>query len=221
MARMMSRMVAVGATVLMLGASGVGAGEAAPATATRPQRPAKVVYLTFDDGPSRYTPQVLRVLSKHRARATFFMIGTQAAADPAMVRRVRAHGHTLGNHTYSHPWLTRISSAAVASQLRRTDAVLGHTTCLRPPGGFVNASVRRVARAQGKATVLWDVDPQDWRRPGVAAITRTITRQARPGAVILLHDGGGERSQSVAALDRALTTLRARGYRFAPLPACR
>lgn len=182
----------------------------------------KVAYLTFDDGPNRtYTPQVLRLLRTHHAKATFFMIGSSAKADPALVRRVRAEGHAIGNHTFSHPWLNRLSPAGVAAQLRSTDAVLGRTTCMRPPGGFVNAGVTSVSRGQGKSVVLWSVDTSDWSRPGAARITASLVRGARPGAILLMHDGGGPRSQTVAALGRALTTLSAQGYRFETLPMCR
>lgn len=182
----------------------------------------KVVYLTFDDGPDRrYTPQVLALLKKHDAKATFFMIGSQAKADRALMKRVRAQGHAIGNHTYSHPWLHRLSAGSVSAQLSRTDAVLGRTTCMRPPGGFVNNSVRSVARRQGKRVVMWHVDPADWRRPGAATISRKVLKGTRNGSVVLLHDGGGNRSQTVSALSTILPRLAAQGYRFETLPACR
>lgn len=182
----------------------------------------KVAYLTFDDGPNRtYTPQVLGLLRKHHAKATFFMIGSSAKANPALVRQVRAEGHAIGNHTFSHPWLHRLSRAGVAGQLRSTDAVLGHTTCMRPPGGFVNSGVTSVSRGLGKSVVLWSVDTSDWSRPGAARINASLVRGARPGAILLMHDGGGPRAQTVAALGRALTSLSARGYRFETLPMCR
>ncbi|WP_083876288.1 polysaccharide deacetylase family protein [Kineosphaera limosa] len=188
----------------------------------RPTKGGKVAYLTFDDGPDRrYTPQVLALLAKYDAKATFFMIGSQAQANRPLVARVRAHGHAIGNHTQTHPWLTKVSPATVRDQLRRADSVLGRTTCMRPPGGFVNGVVRNEARAQGKQVVLWSVDPSDWSRPGAPRITSTILSKTRPGSVILLHDGGGPRTQSVAALAQVLPRLKAQGYRFETLPACR
>ncbi len=183
---------------------------------------AKTVYLTFDDGPNRaYTPQVLALLKRYNAKATFFMIGSAAKADPALVRRVRAEGHAIGNHTFNHPWLTRLSRAGIAGQLTSTDASIGRTTCMRPPGGFVNQTVKRVAASQGKSVVLWSVDTNDWRRPGSSSILRSVTTGARAGNIILMHDGGGPRTQTVAALSSALARLSAQGYRFAPLPMCR
>lgn len=186
------------------------------------RRSSKVVYLTFDDGPSaQYTPQVLRVLKKHHAKATFFMIGTNARSNPALVRRVRAEGHAVGNHTWSHPWLTRLSSSQVRSQIQRTDKVIGRTRCVRPPGGFVSPGVRRTIAGTGKKVAMWTVDPRDWARPGQASIQRTILANTRSGSIVLMHDGGGPRAQSVAALDVVLSRLKARGYRFETLPACR
>lgn len=189
--------------------------------AAKPRRPTKVAYLTFDDGPDRrYTPEVLALLRRYDARATFFMIGSQARANPGLVTTVRRQGHAIGNHTYSHPWLNRLPASAVRDQLRRTDAVLGRTTCMRPPGGFVHETVRSVARAEGKRVTLWTVDPADWRRPGAARITASVLGSTRPGSVILLHDGGGSRTQTVAALSGVLSQLSAQGYRFEKLPGC-
>ncbi len=182
----------------------------------------KVVYLTFDDGPDRrYTPAILSILAKHKARATFFMIGSQAKANPALVRQVRAQGHTIGNHTYSHPWLTKVSAARVAAELRSTDAVLGRTTCMRPPGGFVNGTVRTVAAAANKRVVMWGIDTSDWSRPGAARIAGSVMRGSQAGSIVLMHDGGGPRAQTVSALPNVLSQLSRKGYRFEPLPMCR
>ena len=183
---------------------------------------AKVVYLTFDDGPDpRFTPQVLALLKRYDAKATFFVIGASAKKHPRVVQQVRRQGHALANHTYSHPWLNRLSSAAIADQLRRTDAVIGRTTCMRPPGGFVTRTVIATARAEGKQVVMWNADPKDWTRPGTAAIASRVMTATRHRSIVLLHDGGGQRAQSVAALSQILANLSAQGYRFESLPACR
>ncbi len=183
---------------------------------------AKVVYLTFDDGPDpRNTPQVLELLKRYDAKATFFMIGAAAKTHPALVQQVRAEGHLLANHTYTHPWLNRVSPAVISDQLRRTDTVLGRTACVRPPGGFVSASVHSIARREGKKIVMWTVDPKDWTRPGAAAITNRVMKATRPGGIVLLHDGGGARPQTVSALGVLLARLSAAGYRFETVPACR
>lgn len=198
--------------------------QAGPTRAGSPSRSSsgKVVYLTFDDGPNpRYTPQVLALLKRHKARATFFMIGSSARSNPALVRRVKAEGHAVANHTYTHPWLTRIPASAVRSQLRRTDAVIGATKCMRPPGGFVNNSVRAVARREGKRIVMWTVDPADWSRPGAKAIASRVLNRTRSGSIVVMHDGGGSRVQTVAALSTLLPRLRAKGYRLEALPYCR
>ncbi|MFE2109490.1 polysaccharide deacetylase family protein [Kitasatospora sp. NPDC059463] len=216
------RAARLAAGALVAAATAVVALPAVPAQAA----PAKVVYLTFDDGPSpRYTPQVLALLSQYGVRATFFEIGQNVAANPAVTRQVSAQGHSVQNHSWSHPDLRRLSRAALQDQVTATDARIraqtGTTpTCLRPPYGGVNATVRAASAGLGKSIQLWSVDPQDWARPGRAAIERRVLGAVKPGSVILLHDGGGDRSQTVAALPAVLRTLKSRGYTFALLP-CR
>ncbi len=195
------------------------AGESAPPELTA----ARTVYLTFDDGPSpRWTPAVLDVLKRHGARATFFVLGSQLRAHPALARRIVAEGHVLANHTYSHVDLTRVDAEHFADEVEQTQALIRKLSgqderLLRPPYGAANAHVRLLASRLGYRVVLWDVDPQDWRRPGAAAIARRVLAGARPGKVVLLHDGGGDRSQTVAALRTVLATLDARAYSFRSL----
>ncbi|WP_328320492.1 polysaccharide deacetylase family protein [Kribbella sp. NBC_00382] len=175
----------------------------------------KVLYLTFDDGPQvTYTPQVLRVLARHHAKATFFVLGREAAAHPELVELARSQGHHIGNHTWDHPMLTHLTPKRV-----REEIFSGvKSKCFRPPYRDTNAAVAAVAAANHQRQILWDVDTNDWEKPGAAAIQHEILRGARPGAIILMHDGGGTRTQTVAALDRALTVLSARGYTFRSLP---
>lgn len=207
---------------------------ARPAPKARPARPrspipirrvpaGSVVHLTFDDGPSSaWTPEVLQLLRRHRAAATFFLVGREAQARPRLVERIRADGHAVGNHTYSHPRLTGATPQLVAAEIERGSRHLrGRTTCLRPPGGNVDDEVRAAARRAGQRVALWDVDTADWRRPGADAIADAVARDVRPGSVVLLHDGGGDRSQTVEALRALLPRLSAAGYRFTTLPACR
>ncbi|WP_199523232.1 polysaccharide deacetylase family protein [Kitasatospora sp. MBT66] len=207
---------------LLAAATAVVALPAAPAQAA----PAKVVYLTFDDGPSpRYTPQVLALLAQYGARATFFEIGQNVAAYPEVTRRVHDQGHSVQNHSWSHPDLRSLSKSSFDSQVTATDARIRERTgttpsCLRPPYGAVNSAVRSGAARLGKTVQLWSVDPQDWARPGRAAIERRVLDRVTPGSVVLMHDGGGDRSQTVAALPAILRTLKSRGYTFALLP-CR
>jgi peptidoglycan/xylan/chitin deacetylase (PgdA/CDA1 family) len=186
-------------------------------------RPVKWVYLTFDDGPSpKYTAQVLKILSTYKVRATFFVIGQNVKRYPALTRRADQRGHSVQNHTWSHPNLRKVNWSTFKYQIRTTDryvrAQTGYTPrCLRPPYGATNRLVARRAATLGKTIKLWSVDPRDWTRPGKSVIAHRVLAKVRPGSVILLHDGGGNRSQTVAALPTILRTLKARGYVFYPL----
>lgn len=193
----------------------------APPAPAPPAPPGSVLHLTFDDGPDpTWTPQVLSVLAKHNAHATFFVLGRAAGAHPGLVADERAAGHSVGNHTTTHPDLTKLSVADITSQWQRTANVIGGTPCARPPYGAVNATVRQVTTGLGYRVQLWDIDTRDWSRPGADVITQRIVDGARPGAVVLLHDGGNDRSQTVAALDAALTRLDAAGWRYEAIPGC-
>ncbi|MFI6680729.1 polysaccharide deacetylase family protein [Kribbella sp. NPDC050470] len=175
----------------------------------------KVLYLTFDDGPQKeWTPKVLQVLAKHRAKATFFVLGREAAAHPDLVALTRAAGHRIGNHTWDHPRLTKLP----ADKMRQEILTGVKSKCFRPPFRDTNAHVEAVAASNHQRQVLWDVDTLDWSKPGTAKIERAILQGARPGAIILLHDGGGNRAETVAALDRALTQLTRQGYTYQALP---
>lgn len=175
----------------------------------------KVLYLTFDDGPQPvWTPKVLSVLAKHHAKATFFVLGREVAAHPDLVETTRSLGHHIGNHTWDHPHLPKLSDA----RLREEISTGVKSKCFRPPFRETDAHVAAVAAQYHQRQVLWDVDTKDWSKPGEAKIESSILRGARPGAIILMHDGGGNRSETVAALDRALTKLTAQGYTYRALP---
>ena len=185
----------------------------------------KVVYLTFDDGPSRYTPAVLNVLKSYNAKATFFLIGSQIRTREATTRRIAREGHSVQDHTWRHPLLTRLSSTEISSQFTRTNRAIRRQgivqpVCERPPYGAFNNRVRRVSQTLGMRTVVWSLDTNDWRRPGASTIARRVLRGTSNGSIVLMHDGGGNRSQTVTALKTILRTLKARGYRFETLPAC-
>lgn len=173
----------------------------------------KVVALTFDDGPSTYTPGFLSVLRREHVHATFFEIGQEIRGRAGTVRRILREGDEIGNHTMHHGFYPGYAD------LTATDALIRGVThfepCLfRPPGGAVDSSVVAAAGAAGLKTVLWDVDPVDWSTPGAGAIYSRVVGAARPGSIILMHDGGGNRSQTLAALPAIIATLRARGYAF-------
>jgi peptidoglycan-N-acetylglucosamine deacetylase len=171
----------------------------------------KVVFFSFDDGPDPYwTPKVLAVLQKYGAHATFFELGTMQAAHPGLREQLLAAGNTIGSHSISHPQLTAITAAK-----RHHEIFDGpQSKCFRPPYGASNPKVRADIKAAGMVQVLWDVDPRDWARPGVNAIYSNIMHHAQRRNIVLMHDGGGDRSQTVAALDKALQSLKAQGYSF-------
>jgi peptidoglycan/xylan/chitin deacetylase (PgdA/CDA1 family) len=172
----------------------------------------RMVALTFDDGPSDYTPEVLKILRNKRAKATFFMLGQQVAADPAMARKVLAAGHEIGNHSYSHPLLPGYSELSSTSRTIRK--ATDFKPCLfRPPYGAINSSVISSAKALEMKSVIWSVDTVDWSTPGTDAIRSRATAAGR-GSIVLMHDGGGPRSQTVAALPGIIDSLRGRGYKL-------
>ncbi|MBF9059395.1 polysaccharide deacetylase family protein [Rhodobacterales bacterium HKCCSP123] len=189
-----------------------------PDTVTRVHTARPLVAMTFDDGPHpTLTPQLLDILAERGIRATFYVIGWRVLREPQLMRRIVAEGHEIGNHTWSHPSLYDYSDAAVLSQLDRTSQAIQETVgrppvTLRPPYGNLYPRQRRmVMDARGMPTVLWSVDPEDWRRPGSAAVADRILSRSHPGAVILSHDiiGG-----TVRAMPATLDGLVARGYQF-------
>jgi len=185
------------------------------------------VALTFDDGPNPpYTGQILGILARYQVPATFFCVGLQASAHPADVARMAAAGHGLGNHTWSHPFLPDLTRAQLAEQLDRTDEAVSRAArtgagpgLFRPPYGSRSPDVLRWLGERGSPIVLWDVDPSDWARPGAAVIAGRVLMQTRPGTIVLMHDGGGNRSQTVAALPLVIEGLLDRGFRFTRLDA--
>ncbi|WP_371404139.1 polysaccharide deacetylase family protein [Kribbella sp. NBC_00662] len=198
---------------------------AAPA-ATAPTKtplPTKYVVLTFDDGPDiEYTPKVLDILAKYDAKATFFEVGQNVQKHPELTKRIHAAGHSVENHTWNHADLRKLSATAFRQQVMSTDqairAQIGSTPgCLRPPYGGVSATVRQRAKALGKDLVVWTVDSRDWTKPGTTAIVQRVMKNVHSGSVILMHDGGGNRSQTVAALPTILKLLKAQGYGFRTL----
>lgn len=182
----------------------------------------KVVALTFDDGPWPYTPKILAALKRAHVRATFFEIGRQVAETPQLSKQLADAGMSVQIHTWDHRNLTWLSDARIDAEVHRTSGAIyratGRTpTCVRPPDGEFNRRVSRELARKGYVPVNWDVDPRDWSRPGKARIVHRAVASARPGAIILLHDGGGDRSQTVAALPQIIAKLRAKGYSFVTL----
>jgi peptidoglycan/xylan/chitin deacetylase (PgdA/CDA1 family) len=191
----------------------------------------RTVALTFDDGPDpRWTPQVLAVLQRHGAVATFCMVGHRVAAHPALVEQVVHAGMRLCDHSRTHD-----EHLPDREQARIADEVVGAGGDLsaaaggapvewfRAPGGNWSPEVAELAADHGMQPLGWNVDPRDWKRPGAAAIVAAVQQQLREqapdGAIILLHDGGGPRDGTVAALEELIPWLAAEGYRFGfPVP---
>ncbi len=179
----------------------------------------RVIALTFDDGPGPFTPQVLSVLERYQVPATFFEIGVEVARYPLYSKMVAAAGFPVEDHTWSHPDLTTLSASGVAAQIDTTQAEIQAVTgttpqCVRPPYDAWNPSVLSEITERGLTTMSYSVDPKDWTLPGVQAIADRVVGAAFPGAVVDMHDAGGDRSQTVAALPQIITRLRAMGYTF-------
>ena len=182
------------------------------------------VALTFDDGPSPYTPQVLAMLKHYNVHATFFLWGQHVQQYPTYAQQELAAGNALGNHTWSHPDLTTLSAAGVTTELTEAQNVIrqatGYTpTMFRPPYGSHNSNVLAVAGQVGlSSTIIWSYAPLDWEMPGTSVIASRVLSNTSNGSIILLHDGGGDRSQTVAALPTIIQGLQARGLRLVTVP---
>lgn len=182
----------------------------------------RTVALTFDDGPHPdQTPRVLEILREHDVVATFCVVGPNAERMPELVRQIAADGHTLCNHTVSHDMnlpdrspgiiTDEVGVASAAIQAAAPDA---DVPFFRAPGGNFAANVNAVAAGVGQAALGWSIDPHDWRDSGVRTIRDRVLEGMHPGAVVLLHDGGGDRSGTIAALPGIIEALRDAGYEF-------
>jgi peptidoglycan-N-acetylglucosamine deacetylase len=189
-----------------------------PATYAQVRVDQPYIAMTFDDGPSSAnTPRLLEILKQRNIKATFFLIGENIASNPDIVRQILADGHEIGNHSWTHPQLSKLSDDRVTTEISKTqDAIKeasGFTpTLLRPPYGAITARQREWIENQfGLSIILWSVDPFDWKRPGASVITQRILSQVRPGAIILSHD---IHKQTVDAMPATLDSLIAKGYKF-------
>lgn len=183
----------------------------------------QIVALTFDDGPnSTYTPQILGILQTYQVPATFFVIGSQVRKNDAIMKQITGMGCAVGNHSYTHAMLGDAPASKVKYEIEETEKAIKDTTGVgsgwfRPPGGSTSITVVDAASIEGCKTVLWSVDPLDWMRPAPRAIVDRVISQVHPGAVILLHDGGGDRTSTIQALPLIISELKLRGYSFVTL----
>ena len=187
--------------------------------------PRNAIMLTIDDGPqSDWTPKYLRLLAKYHVQATFCMIGRQVKGNAALVKAVASEGHHIANHTFNHPLsLPKLSAARVHAEMEDTNDAIVRASGFRPrqfraPGGNWGPEIMREAAAQEMLPLGWDIDPRDWSRPGVAHI-KSAMLASRPHDIILCHDGGGDRSETFAALTDVIPALLSRGWTFVTLPA--
>lgn len=185
-----------------------------------------ILYLTFDDGPDpNNTPALLDLLDQYNAKVTFLNIGQSVSTWPELVRESASRGHYIGDHTWDHGSLEGMSHTQFVDEVERTrQAILDaagdlftldrNVRYVRPPYGATDDQTYAYASELGMTIVLWNVDPQDWRRPGADVISRHVVSHAYPGAIILSHDGGGDRSQTIEAYRSILPQLQQQGYEF-------
>ncbi|MCP3762729.1 polysaccharide deacetylase family protein [Domibacillus sp. A3M-37] len=182
----------------------------------------KIVAITFDDGPDPiYTPQILDVLKNNNAHATFFLLGHRVKKYTEIVQREVREGHEIGNHTYTHPSFYNISQSTLLNEIDKTEKLMNfqesyNVKLFRPPGGAVNKGIIDALKKQNYTIILWSwhQDTKDWSNPGVDTIVNQVLSDVRNGDIILLHDSGGNRTQTVKALKVLLPELKERGYKF-------
>jgi chitin deacetylase len=179
----------------------------------------KVIALTFDDGPwPQTTVQVLDILKQNDVKGTFFVVGQNVKNYPDLMKRIVADGHGIGNHTWHH-WYHAMNPQTAAYEVENTTNLIYKTTgvktgLFRPPGGMMHNGVAAYARNSKYAVVMWSSDSIDYSRPSVPKLINNVFRQAKPGGIVLMHDGGGNRSQTVQALPTIIENFRKQGYSF-------
>lgn len=181
------------------------------------------IALTFDDGPGPYTPQVLAVLTHRHVPGTFFEVGVEERYFHESTSAIVARGYPIGDHTESHAPMSKLSAAGQRSQLLQQVSATGDfgapfPRLFRPPYGLWNRTTLSLLRGLKMLMIMWTVDTSDYRQPGVAAIVNSAVSGARPGAIILMHDAGGNRHETVEALPIIIKTLTRRGYRLVTVP---
>ena len=183
----------------------------------------KVIALTFDDGPwPNTTAKVLDILKKNRIKSTFFVVGQNVKNYPDLTKQIVADGHIIANHTWHH-WYHQMNAQAAAYEVANTTDIIYQTTgvrtsLFRPPGGIMNNGVAAYAKNNKYAVIMWSADSMDYSRPAVPRLMNNIFREAKPGGIVLMHDGGGDRSNTVKALPEIISRFRKQGYEFVTVP---
>jgi peptidoglycan/xylan/chitin deacetylase (PgdA/CDA1 family) len=183
----------------------------------------KVIALTFDDGPwPNTTAKVLDILKKNRIKSTFFVVGQNVKNYPDLTKQIVADGHIIANHTWHH-WYHQMNAQAAAYEVANTGDIIYQTTgvrtsLFRPPGGIMNNGVAAYAKNNKYAVIMWSADSMDYSRPAVPRLMNNIFREAKPGGIVLMHDGGGDRSNTVKALPEIINRFRKQGYEFVTVP---
>lgn len=183
------------------------------------------VHLTFDDGPHPdSTPRLLELLRKHNVLATFFIIGKNALAHPELVRDIKAQGHVIGNHSFSHSRLLFRNPAFVSEEIRRADDILGailneKQIFFRPPYGHLSPSIIKTAHDHNHSIAMWSVDSRDFKSHSSASVAERVRRRANPGSIILFHDNEATKSILMETVSRTIDLLQQNGLGFAALPA--
>ena len=182
----------------------------------------KAIALTFDDGPwPRTTTQILDILNKNNIKGTFFWVGRYLQVYPELGKKVAAAGHAIGNHTWNHQYY-KYNEDGAAREIDRTTSLIEEltgvkTSMFRPPGGILNNGLVAYAQKKNYAVVMWSADSLDWRT-ATQSLMENVMRQANSGGIVLMHDGGGNRSRTVEALPDIIAKLRKEGYTFVTVP---
>jgi peptidoglycan/xylan/chitin deacetylase (PgdA/CDA1 family) len=189
-----------------------------------PSNKEKVIALTIDDGPRpKTTAEMLDILKRNNVKATFFWVGSALQENPEIAKRVVAEGHAIGNHTWHH-WYRKMDEATAKSEIEKTNELIYKTTGVktsffRPPGGYLNNGLAAYAKSQKNSVVMWSVTSADTDpRAKYQVFVKNVIRDAKPGAIVLMHDGGGNRYRTVKALPEIISGLKQQGYRFVTVP---
>jgi peptidoglycan/xylan/chitin deacetylase (PgdA/CDA1 family) len=183
----------------------------------------RAIALTFDDGPGPYTPRIVSILLREHVTATFFEVGVLERYFGTSTETIIDKHFAIGDHTQGHLPMSRLSEAGQQAQiLEETSAIGAHGApfprLFRPPFGLWNSTTLKILAQYRMLMVMWTVDTRDWRRPGASEIVSSVLKGARPGAIILLHDAGGDRAETIKALPTIISELRSRGYKFVTVP---